>query len=106
MPAKVLKKRRAKTYTCYTVKRRGLARSLKVLSRLFSVLSVVTQNAVRSLGSISRVSDVRGVNCASNDFHTAAGRNVALSASVTSVCGFEGNAAAATCADPGDCRVV
>ena len=96
----------AETYTCYTVKRRGLARSLKVSFRLFSALSAVAQNAVRSLGSIGRLSDISGVNCASNAFHAAAGRNVALSASVTSIHGFKEDAAAATCADPGDCKAV
>ena len=96
----------AKTYTCYAVKRRGLARSLKVSSRLFSTLLAVAQNAVRSLGFIGRLLDVSGVNCMSNDFRTAAGRNVALSAIMASIHGFEGNAAAAACTDPGDCKVV
>ena len=96
----------ATTYSCYAVKRSGLARSLKVSSRLFSALSTVAQNAARSLGSIGRLSDVSGVNCASNNFCVAAGRNAALSASGTSVHGFEGNAAAAACADPSDCIVV
>ena len=67
---------------------------------------MVAQNAVRSLGSIGRLSDVSGVNCTSNNFCAAVGRNVVLSASVTSVPGFEANAAAAACADPGDCKVV
>ena len=94
----------AETYTCYTVKRRGLARSLKVSSRLFSMLSAVVQNAIRSLGSIGRLSDVSGVNCARNDFCVAAGRSIALSASVTSVRCFKGDVAAAACANPGDCK--
>ena len=96
----------AKTYTCYTVKRRGLARSLKVLWRLFSELLTVTQHVIRFLGSIGRLSDVSGLNCVSNDFCAAAGKNLALSASVTSIRGFEGNAAAAACTNPGDCKVV
>ena len=96
----------ATTYSCYAVKRSGLARSLKVSSRLFSMLSMVAQNAVRSLGSIGRLSDMSSMNCVSNDFRTAVGRNVALSDSVTSVCGFKGNVAAAACADPGDFKVV
>lgn len=96
----------AKTYSCYAVKRGGLVRSLKVSSRLFSVLSMVAQNTARSLGSIGKLSDISGMNCASSNFCAAAGRNAALSASVTSVCGFKGNVAAATCTNPSDCKVV
>ena len=95
-----------KTYTCYAVKRRGLAKSVKVLLRLFSALLMVAQDAIRSSGSISRLPDISGVNCTSNDFRTAAGRNVVLSASMPSIHGFEGNVAAVACANPGDCKVV
>ena len=96
----------AKTYTCYAIKRRVLARSLKVSSRHFSALLMVAQDATRSLGSIGRLPDISGVNCMSNDFCAAAGRNVVLSASMPSIHGFEGNVAAVACANPGDCKVV